>query len=65
MVEGRITIVKAGAATLADAGAAARIYDEGIEERIATFETRRRSAAHIAAWFDGIHLPSSSRAEGR
>jgi phosphinothricin acetyltransferase len=47
--------VKARAATPADAGAIARIYNEGIEDRIATFETRARSAADIAAWFDGIH----------
>jgi phosphinothricin acetyltransferase len=38
-----------------DAEAVARIYNEGIEDRIATFETRARSAADIAAWFDGIH----------
>ena len=42
-------------ATPADAAAIARIYNEGIEDRIATFETRPRSAADIAAWFDGIH----------
>lgn len=47
--------MKARAATPADAGAIARIYNEGIEDRIATFETRPRSAADIAAWFDGIH----------
>jgi phosphinothricin acetyltransferase len=47
--------VKARAAAPADAGAIARIYNEGIEDRIATFETRPRSAADIAAWFDGIH----------
>ena len=47
--------MKARVATPADAGAIARIYNEGIEDRIATFETRARSAADIAAWFDGIH----------
>ena len=47
--------MKARAATPADAGAIARIYNEGIEDRIATFETRARSDADIAAWFDGIH----------
>ena len=47
--------MKARAATRADAGAIARIYNEGIEDRIATFETRPRSAADIAGWFDGIH----------
>ena len=32
-----------------DAAAIARIYNQGIEERIATFETEPRSAAQIAA----------------
>jgi phosphinothricin acetyltransferase len=36
-------------ATLADAAAIARIYNEGIEERIATFETEPRSTAQIEA----------------
>jgi phosphinothricin acetyltransferase len=38
-----------------DAEAIARIYNEGIEDRIATFETRLRSAADVLAWFDGRH----------
>ncbi len=42
-------------ATLADAAAIARIYSEGIEERIATFETRPRLAADVEKWFDGRH----------
>ena len=42
-------------ATTADAAAIARIYNEGIEERIATFETRPRSAADVEKWFDGVH----------
>lgn len=40
-------------ATRGDAPAIARIYNEGIEERLATFETRPRSAVEVAAWFDG------------
>ncbi len=36
-------------ATPADAEAIARIYNQGIEERIATFETEPRTAAQIAA----------------
>jgi phosphinothricin acetyltransferase len=36
-------------ATLADAAAIARIYNQGIEERIATFETAFRSPAQIEA----------------
>ncbi len=47
--------MKARAATPADASAIARIYNEGIEERIATFETRLRSATDIERWFDGVH----------
>ncbi len=42
-------------ATPADAGAIAAIYNQGIDDRIATFETRHRSAADIEAWFDGSH----------
>ena len=40
------------AAALADAGAIAAIYNEGIEERVATFETRPRTDSEVAAWFD-------------
>lgn len=43
------------AATAADAEAIARIYNEGIEDRIATFETRLRTADDIVGWFDGKH----------
>ncbi len=44
-------VVRAG--VLADSEAIARIYNDGIYDRIATFETRRRTAGDIAAWFDG------------
>ncbi len=40
-------------ARVADCEAIAAIYNEGIEDRIATFETRLRTPADIAAWFDG------------
>ena len=40
------------AAGCRDAEAIARIYNEGIEERIATFETRPRTAGEIQGWFD-------------
>ena len=43
------------AASPEDSEAIARIYNEGIEERIATFETSPREAREIKAWFDGIH----------
>ena len=42
-------------ATPADAAAIAEIYNHGIADRIATFETRPRSAEDIRAWFDGVH----------
>src|SRR5579859_625192 len=42
-------------ATTSDAAAIARIYNEGIDDRVATFETRHRTAADVEAWFDGVH----------
>ncbi len=42
-------------ATPADAAAIARIYNEGIEDRIGTFETRPRTEGDVAAWFDSEH----------
>jgi L-amino acid N-acyltransferase YncA len=45
----------ARSATPADAAAIAAIYNQGIEDRIATFETRPRGAQEVAAWFDGRH----------
>jgi phosphinothricin acetyltransferase len=42
-------------ATPADSDAIARIYNEGIADRVATFETRLRSAGDVRAWFDGVH----------
>jgi L-amino acid N-acyltransferase YncA len=47
--------MQARPARRSDAEAIARIYNEGIEERIATFETRPRTAEEIQAWFDGTH----------
>jgi phosphinothricin acetyltransferase len=42
-------------AVVADAPAIADIYNQGIEDRVATFETRLRTANDIEAWFDGVH----------
>lgn len=42
-------------ATQADAAAIAAIYNEGIADRIGTFETEPRRTEQIAAWFDGQH----------
>ena len=43
-------------ATIGDATAIAAIYNEGIADRIATFETEPRSAEKIAEWFTGRQL---------
>ena len=50
------TGLRTRAATSADASAIAAIYNEGIADRIATFETEPRSATDIAGWFTGEHL---------
>ncbi len=42
-------------ATPADAASIARIYNEGIADRVATFETRLRTPEDVAQWFDGVH----------
>ncbi|GHO63158.1 N-acetyltransferase [Ktedonobacter sp. SOSP1-52] len=42
-------------ATVADASAIAIIYNQGIEDRVGTFETQLRTEAMIASWFDGMH----------
>ncbi len=42
-------------ATKADAAAIAIIYNQGIEDRVGTFETDLRTEAMVAAWFDGNH----------
>jgi L-amino acid N-acyltransferase YncA len=47
--------MKARMATPKDAKAIAHIYNQGIEDRLATFETRFRSPEDVRAWFDGIH----------
>ncbi len=47
--------LRARGATPMDAEAIARIYNQGIEDRVATFETRPRTAEDVAAWFDGVH----------
>lgn len=39
----------------ADADAIARIYNEGIEDRVATFEVRPRTADDVRTWLGGDH----------
>jgi L-amino acid N-acyltransferase YncA len=52
MTAGKFT---ARAASLADAPAIAAIYNEGLADRVGTFETEPRSKEQIEAWFDGRH----------
>jgi L-amino acid N-acyltransferase YncA len=47
--------MQARAAIPSDAAAIARIYNEGIDDRVATFETRHRTADDVLQWFDGRH----------
>lgn len=42
-------------ATPNDAAAIVRIYNQGIEDRVATFETRLRPVEDVQAWFDSTH----------
>jgi L-amino acid N-acyltransferase YncA len=42
-------------ATPADAPVIAAIYNQGIADRVATFETSPRAAEDVLAWFDGTH----------
>lgn len=48
-------IMRTRSATPSDAASIARIYNEGIEDRTATFETRPRTTQDIEAWFDDRH----------
>jgi L-amino acid N-acyltransferase YncA len=47
--------MKPRAATPSDTPAIARIYNEEIDDRVATFETRHRTAEDVAQWLDGWH----------
>lgn len=47
--------MRARLATPADAATIAAIYNQGIEDRVGTFETEPRTEAMVATWFDGIH----------
>ena len=47
--------MKARLATIADAAEIARIYNQGIEDRTATFEIRPRTPDDVLGWFDGKH----------
>jgi phosphinothricin acetyltransferase len=47
--------LSARAARPDDAARIAQIYNEGIEDRVGTFETRPRGEADVREWFDGRH----------
>lgn len=53
------------AATPADAASIAAIYNQGIEDRVATFETRLRGADDVRGWFDGRHPVVVVEADGQ
>jgi L-amino acid N-acyltransferase YncA len=61
---------KAGAAVVVrpaghdDAAAIARIYNQGIDDRLATFETEHRSAETVIAWLDSGYPVVVSEAAG-
>src|SRR3954462_13504318 len=47
--------MKARNTTASDAVRIAQIYNQGIEDRVATFEVRPRTPRDIRAWFDSKH----------
>jgi phosphinothricin acetyltransferase len=52
-------------ATVADAAAIAKIYNEGIEDGLATFETEPRTPPDVEAWFDNAALIVVAELDGR
>jgi L-amino acid N-acyltransferase YncA len=52
-------------ATQDDAADITRIYNQGIQDRVGTFETRERTVDDVRAWFDGVHPIVVVEDEGR
>jgi L-amino acid N-acyltransferase YncA len=50
----RVELVRIRNANLDDAAAIAEIYNQGIDDRIATYETKRRSAKDQRTWLESI-----------
>jgi phosphinothricin acetyltransferase len=50
-----VVVYRARKATPDDADAITRIYNEGIADRVGTFETRPRTPDDVRRWFDGRH----------
>jgi phosphinothricin acetyltransferase len=48
-----------------DAGAIAHIYNQGIEDRVATFETRLRSEDEVRGWFEEDRTIYLAELDGR
>jgi phosphinothricin acetyltransferase len=57
--------LSARAATPEDAARIAQIYNEGIEDRVGTFETRPRTEDDVRTWFDDRHPIAVVEAGGR
>lgn len=57
--------VEVSAATERDRAAIAHIYNQGIDDRCATFETQHRAADDITAWLEGPYPVVVARAAGR
>jgi phosphinothricin acetyltransferase len=56
--------VRTRAARREDAAAIAVIYNEGIEDRLATFETEPRSAADVLGWLDAFPVVVAEDGDG-
>jgi L-amino acid N-acyltransferase YncA len=50
-----VMTLTARVASREDAPDLARIYNEGLEDRLGTFETRPRTVEDVTRWFDGRH----------
>jgi phosphinothricin acetyltransferase len=50
-----MSLYRARPATARDADDIARIYNQGILDRLGTFETRERTVDDVRGWFDGVH----------
>ena len=50
-----MSLYRARPATAGDADDIAVIYNQGIIDRLGTFETRERTSDEVREWFDGVH----------
>ena len=61
----RSEMILVRAARRADAGAISHIYNQGIEDRVATFETALRGEADVLRWFDEDRTIYVAELDGR